>query len=39
MDTIFLSYTYNPHPEYLDETKELVEYEQHIGQIFDKKEG
>lgn len=24
MDTIFLSYTYNPHPEYEDETKELV---------------
>ncbi len=24
MDTIFLSYTYNSHPEYQDETKELV---------------
>ena len=24
MDTIFLSYTYNPHPDYIDETEELV---------------
>lgn len=24
MDTIFLSYTYNPHPDYKDETEELV---------------